>query len=206
MADTENKTVGGQTPREIINIFNENLARSGEAPGLDIGERAPNFVLKNQAGQTVTLSDNLQNGSVILSFYRGEWCGHCNRELQQIEAIGEELQSRNVTVLAIAPQNIQDAAKMHEKNNLHFDLLSDPDFEVIDSYKLKFTLSSDVQNVYQNKFNLNLPDLTANNTWQLPIPATFIISQDGVIVERYVETDYTKRLNSEELLTLLNKM
>lgn len=206
MGNIENKTTGGQTPREIINIFNENLTKSGEAPGLNIGKSAPNFTLKNQSYQSVTLSDNLQNGPVILSFYRGEWCGHCNRELQQIEAVGKELNSKNVTVLAIAPQQIQDAAKMHEKNNLHFDLLSDPDFEVIDSYKLKFTLSSEVQNVYQNKFKLNLPELTANKTWQLPIPATFIINQNGIIVERYVETDYTKRLTSEELLELVNKL
>lgn len=206
MDDTHNRASETKTPREIIDLFNETLTQLGEAPGLNIGEKAPNFSLQNQYNQNVTLKDNLQNGPVILSFYRGEWCRHCNRELQQIEAIRDELKSRNVTVLGIAPQLIEYGIKMSEKNDLHFDLLSDPDFKVIDSYKLKFTLSEEVQDIYQNKFNLKLPELTANKSWELPIPATFIINQNGIIVERYVETDYTKRLTSEELLVLLNQM
>ena len=206
MEGTDSITRGEQTPREIIQAFNEKLTISGEAPGLEPGEKAPNFSLKNQFEKIVTLNEILRKGPVILSFYRGEWCGHCNREMQQIESIQEELNARNVTVLAIAPQHPQDAVKMADKNNLHFDLLSDPDFNVIEIYKLKFSLSEDVQDVYENKFNLNLPNLTANKTWELPIPATFIINQNGIIVESYVETDYTKRLTGEELLELLNKM
>lgn len=194
------------TPRAIINSFNEKLAQSGTAPGLEIGDKAPDFSLKNQFNETVTLSQNLTRGPVILSFYRGEWCSHCNRELQQIEEVHEQLKLRNVAVLGIAPQQVQDAKKMSDKNNLQFDLLSDPNFEVIDNYKLKFTLSEEVQDIYQNKFNLNLPNMTANKTWELPIPATFIINQSSVIVGSYVETDYTKRLTGEEILELLNKM
>ncbi|OLS23664.1 MAG: putative peroxiredoxin [Candidatus Heimdallarchaeota archaeon LC_2] len=196
---------GKQTPREIIQAFNEKLTISGEAPGLEPGEKAPNFSLKNQFEKIVTLNEILRKGPVILSFYRGEWCGHCSREMQQIASVQEQLNQKNVTVLAIAPQHPQDAVKMSEKNNLHFDLLSDPDFKIITLYKLKFILSKDVQDVYENKFNLNLPNLTANKSWELPIPATFLINQKGIIVESYVETDYTKRLTGDELLELLNK-
>ncbi len=206
MEDPNKPSLGTQTPREIINLFNNKLAQSGIAPGLEIGVKAPHFSLKNQFNKIVTLTDNLIRGPVILSFYRGEWCGHCNRELQQIESIQDQLKLRSVSVLGIAPQQVKDAEKMSDKNNLHFDLLSDPDFKVIDSYKLKFTLSEEVRGVYQNKFNLNLPNLTANKSWELPIPATFIINQNGLIVERYVETDYTKRLTGQELLELLNTM
>ena len=76
MDDTHNRIAETKTPREIINLFNETLTQSGEVPGLNIGEKAPNFSLQNQYNQNVTLKDNLQNGPVILSFYRGEWCRH----------------------------------------------------------------------------------------------------------------------------------
>ena len=191
------------TPREIIDAFNQQLDESGTAPGLLVGEKAPDFTLQNQDGNLISLSDKLLSGQVILSFYRGEWCSHCNREMQQIKEIQDKLDEQNVTVLAIAPQHIEYASTMAKKNEVTFDLLSDPDLSVIDNYKLKFTMSEDVQNVYKNNFNLNLPNITANNTWELPIPGTFVINQNGIITGRFVDTDYRKRLTGEELLRLL---
>ena len=62
-------------PQEIVAILkrgNETVKASGAA-GLHIGERAPDFALPNQRGETVRLSDRLSRGPVVLSFYRGVW-------------------------------------------------------------------------------------------------------------------------------------
>ncbi|MHA2252712.1 MAG: peroxiredoxin family protein [Candidatus Kariarchaeaceae archaeon] len=168
-----------------------------------VGEKAPDFTLQNQDGVNITLAQKLKTGPVILSFYRGDWCRHCNREVQHIEAIQDKLTEMNVSVIAIAPQHPSDAKNMADKNNLSFELLSDTDFKVIDAYKLKFEMSDDIKQVYLTTFNRSLPDHTANKSWELPVPATFVINQEGVITARYVETDYSQRLTSEELIDLL---
>jgi peroxiredoxin len=125
--------------------------------------------------------------------------------MQHIEAVQDKLTEMNVSVLAVAPQHPSDAKNMADNNKLSFDLLSDTDFKVIDDYKLKFEMEEDVKRVYLTKFNRSLPDHTANKSWELPVPATFVIDQEGIISARYVETDYSQRLTSEELLELLQK-
>ena len=56
------------------------------------------------------------------------------------------------------------------------------------------------------KFNLNLPEHTANETWELPVPATFILDSKGIVRDRFVETDYTQRMSTEKIIQALEQI
>ena len=62
-------------PPEVTAILRRGIedVRESGAAGLRIGERAPDFALPNQRGETVRLSERLSRGPVVLSFYRGVW-------------------------------------------------------------------------------------------------------------------------------------
>jgi len=62
-------------PPEVVAILRRGIdsVRESGVAGLGIGERAPDFVLPNQRGEMVRLSDRLSRGPVVLNFYRGVW-------------------------------------------------------------------------------------------------------------------------------------
>ena len=62
-------------PPVVMTIIRRGIddVRESGAAGLRIGERAPDFALPNQRGETVRLSERLVRGPVVLSFYRGVW-------------------------------------------------------------------------------------------------------------------------------------
>ncbi|MHA2405000.1 MAG: peroxiredoxin-like family protein [Candidatus Kariarchaeaceae archaeon] len=184
------------SPREIIKKINSQLQEEGIAPGLAIGERAPDFTLPNIRNQMVSLYERLNNGPVVLSFYRGAWCSHCNRELNDLQDHYQAITALGASILAIAPQIPEKTRVLEDKHNLQFELLSDVDMSVTKNYKLHFTKHEKIQDIYIQKFKLDLPKLTANQTWELPVPATYIIDSDGIVQGRFVEMDYTLRMSA----------
>ena len=170
------------------------IANAKRATGLDTGSKAPDFTLKNALGNTLTLSDILKSKSVILKFYRGEWCPICNLDLRSIQSKIEDINHLGVQLLAISPQNPNDALTMKEKNELQFEVLSDPNQTVIKSYNLQFDPGDD----YHIRRDLTV--LNGDGSKYLPVPATFIIDQSQTIVYSHIEADYTQRVSPDILI------
>lgn len=195
-----------ESPRDYINRVNAEMQAENIAPGLNIGEKAPNFTLLDQTGTKVELYTFLKKGPIILSFYRGDWCGFCRKELIELMNVLPKITSLGATLLSIAPQSPVNAKKLAEKLNILYPLLSDQDMQVIKDYKIHFTLPKKMQEIYENNFNLNLPELTKNRSWELPVPATFIIDKTGVIKERVVEMDYKIRMSTDSIILALQAL
>ena len=66
-----------------------------------------------------------------------------------------------------------------------------------------FKLEDDVVDVFTNTFNIILPEKNGEDSWELPIPATYVIDSDRSIALAFVEPDYTKRVEPEALLEAL---
>lgn len=194
-----------KSPRDIINRVNKELEEKKIAPGLVLGSTAPNFSLLNQDGKVVRLSNLLGRGFVILSFYRGDWCGHCRKELIELQNNYDKIKSFNAQIVGISPQTPEKAKSLGNNLKITFPLLSDPKQETIRDYNIHFELHQEIQEVYQSNFKLNLPKLTANETWELPVPATFILNQNGIVVDKFVKMDYTKRIEINYILEFLKK-
>jgi len=175
------------------------LTASAVAPGLAVGEHAPNFRLPNAVGEVVELAQCLANGPVVLAFYRGEWCPYCNLELRALQAALPRFQAHGATLIAISPQSPDHSLSVAEKNELTFEVLSDVRQEAIRAFRVQFTIPADLQDLHRNVFHNDLSTRTADGSWDLPVPATFVIDRGGIIRARYVSADYRTRMDPDDI-------
>jgi peroxiredoxin len=182
------------------------LAASGAAPGLTVGEQAPLFSLPDATGETVSLAGRLAAGPVVLSFYRGEWCPFCNLELRALQTALPHIKSRGAALIAISPQSPDHSLSVTEKAGLTFDVLSDARQEVIMAYRVQFTIPADIKDLHLNVFGNDPSAQTADGSWNLPIPATFVIDPAGIIRARHVSADYTTRMDPAQIESALDAL
>jgi len=171
-----------------------------------VGDRAPLFALPDARANEVSLADRLASGPVVLVFYRGEWCPYCNTYLRALQAILPDIRKKGAALIAISPQTPDHSLSMAEKADLEFDVLSDATQHVIRDYRLQFELPADLQAVHLDAFQLDLRLQNADGSWNLPVPATFVISQQGTIVSADVDADYRRRMEPSDLLAALDRI
>jgi len=179
------------------------LIATGQAErALKVGDKAPAFILNDPDGKPVSCAELLAQGPLIISFYRGVWCPYCNMELQALEQALPKFRELGANLLAISPQNNVNSRKSVRENHLSFPILSDTLSEVADAFGLRFTLPDYLVDLYK-AFGNDLPAFNNNPAWVLPMPARFVIGQDGVITYAEVNPDYTQRPDPSELLPAL---
>ncbi len=171
-------------------------------PLLQVGDRAPDFELPNALGKNIRLGDRLQQGAVILTFYRGGWCPYCNLELRAYQRILHQIQAAGASLMAISPQTPDESLSTSEKNQLDFDVLNDQGSKVAQAYNIAFELPDELKALY-TQFSHALPDINGTSDWQLPIPATFVIAPNGKILLAHIDTDYRSRLEPSEALAAI---
>ncbi|EGJ34604.1 MULTISPECIES: peroxiredoxin-like family protein [Moorena] len=204
-----NTQLRAQQPEEaklIMAKAGEDLANSGIVDNsLNVGDKSPNFTLPNAVGKLVELQDLLATGAVVISFYRGQWCPYCNLELRALQQFLPEIQKLGATLVAISPQTPDNSLSTTEKNHLTFEVLSDVGNKIAKEFGLVFTVPEELRPVYQN-FGIDLPAHNGDETFELPIAATYVINPDGTITHALVDLDYTKRLDPEEIVSALQTL
>jgi peroxiredoxin len=126
-------------------------------------------------------------------------------ELQALQAALPEFEKLGASLVAISPQTAPNSRKSTRENKLTFPILSDTKGEVGAAFGLKFKLPDYLVDVYKGLKN-DLPSFNDDPEWTLPMPARYVIAQDGTIVYAEVNPDYTKRPEPEELLPALKKV
>ena len=169
---------------------------------LDVGARAPEFRLPAANGGEVILSSLLADGPVVLAFYRGAWCPYCAIELHALQGRLGEITEAGATLVAISPQTPDNSLSTAEKLDLTFPVLSDVGNVVARSFGLVFSLPEDLRTVYDG-FGIDLPAANGDRTFELPVPATFVIAADGTVAWRFADADYTKRAEPDEVIAAL---
>jgi peroxiredoxin len=200
---------GAGLPVEVAQTIargNAQIEQSGEACGLAVGDIAPEFTLFGADGHQVRLSERLAEGPVIVSFYRGAWCPFCNLELRALASALPKIRELGASLIAISPQAPDESAGLVQQHHLTFDVLSDLDGAVARAWKLRFTLSDELKALYQNVFELDLTKANADGSWTLPVPGTFVLDRHGVIRARYVSSDYTTRMEPDEIISTLTAL
>jgi len=196
-------------PRSVIDTMHKataELIASGAAQrARKAGDRAPDFILNDPDGKQVSSAELLQRGPMIISFYRGVWCPYCNMELQALQAALPELTATGASVVAISPQIAANSRKSVRQNGLDFPILSDPGNAVAAAFGLRFALPDDLVDLYASMRN-DLPAFNGDDSWTLPMPARYVIAQDGTIVYAEVNPDYTLRPDPSELLPVLRQL
>lgn len=190
------KEMAKNVPVDILNAFGQSLHElmelNLEKRALKVGDIAPDFTLLDANGSPVSLYDTLQHNPVILTFFRGNWCPFCMAELAHYqEAINNKIVD-SAMVIAISPQTIHFNHDVTTKNNLEFKILSDKGNEIADKYGLVFTLQENIRDIYRN-IGADLELFNNDNTYKLPIPATYLIDKNKKIVFSSVSTNYMER-------------
>lgn len=168
-----------------------------EAIGLNAS--APDFDLPAADGSRVVLSQLLQSGPVVLTFYRGGWCPYCNIQLRSYQALLPEIVARGARLVAVSPQLPDGSLSTAEKNELSFDVLSDVGNEVAHRYGLVYAVPEEVRDALRSS-NKPLPEINGDESWELPVPATYVIAKDGRIALAYLDVDYRRRLDPEAIV------
>jgi peroxiredoxin len=107
--------------------------------------------------------------------------------------------------VAISPQLMPYNIELIKEKNLSFDILSDPGNKLGHSYGLVYTLPPDLREIYL-KFGIDVPLHNGDESWQLPMPARFIIDQEGIIRYAEYDPDYTTRPEPEHTLEALKQL
>ena len=195
-------------PREVIEIMHRataELVASGAAQrALKAGDVAPFFSLTDPEGNIVSSADLLERGPLVLSFYRGVWCPYCNMELQALEAAKPEFDKYGASLVAISPQTAPNSRKSVRQNKLSFPILSDAKGKVGEAFGLRFHLPDYLVELYK-KLKNDLPTFNDDPSWTLPMPARYVIGQDGVILYSEVNPDYTHRPESDDMIPVLQQ-
>ncbi|MFB9276091.1 peroxiredoxin-like family protein [Cohnella cellulosilytica] len=179
---------------------------SGFRYGLQEGQRAKDFTLQNSTGLSVHLYDELAQGPVVLTFYRGGWCPYCNSQLRAYQKVLPEIEALGARLIAVSPQSPDNTLSHQEKENLQFQVLSDTNGLVAAFYNILYDVPPYLQEMMTNLFKLNLAEYNATDRWILPIPSTFMIDESGIIRSAYVNPDFMQRFEPEDILDELRKL
>jgi peroxiredoxin len=192
---------------EPMHRSTDELIASGAAGrALKVGDKAPAFILKDPTGQEVASAALLKRAPLVVTFYRGVWCPYCNMDLQAIEVALPEIRRRGAELVAISPQTAANSRRSQRENKLSFPILSDPHNDVAASFGIRFALPDYLRDLYKNVFKNDFAVVNGDDSWTLPMPARFVIGQDGTIRYAEVNPDYTRRPDPEELMPVLDRI
>lgn len=188
---------------EITQRAIEELRRSGIAGrALAVGAKAPEFELADGGGKPFRSAEALARGRLVVSFYRGRWCPYCVAELESLQAILPQVQAAGASLVAISPQTAQQTYFTTDQHQLGFPVLSDPGNQVARQFGLVYRLPQELERLYRAIF-INLPLANGDESWELPIPATYILERDGTILFAYADADHMRRAEPAELVDRL---
>lgn len=203
------ETFKEKVPEDIQKVMldaTEELKRlSLSKDALKVSDKAINFELPNAVNKPVSLKEALENNEfVVINFYRGQWCPYCNLELKALQTINDELVKLNAKIIAISPQTPDSSLSTKEKNELAFEVLSDKENKVAKEYGLVFSLAEELRPIYKS-FGIDIESSNKEDSYELPMPATYIINKNQEIIYSFIDEDYTKRSEPQTILDIIQK-
>ena len=179
-------------------------AFSQEKPeGLFINSKAYDFKAKDQNGNDVSLKELRKKGNVVVLFYRGNWCPFCNRELKRFQDSLNLITAKGAQVVAITPEGQEGIDSTIAKTGATFPILYDKDMNIANNYKVAFRVDQRTTDRYKTAgIDLLKNNNQSKEAW-LPVPAVYVVNNEGSITFRYFNEDYKRRLSVRELLSAL---
>jgi peroxiredoxin len=166
---------------------------------LPVGAQAPEFTLKDSSGKLVRSRDLLDLGPLIIKFFRGRWCSYCVTELETWRDLYGQIRERAALMVAIGPQIQRQSDFMAGQHGIPFPVLSDPANAVAEQFGLVYTVP-DYLRTYYRSILVNIPFVNGDQSWRLPLPATYVIARNGRILFAEAHADFRVRPEPEEAL------
>jgi peroxiredoxin len=172
---------------------------------LRVGDQAKDFRLPNASGGPQTLAVLLKEGPLVISFYRGGWCPYCNLEFKALSDALPKINQLGAKLIGISPELPDNSMSTKEKHQLPFDVLSDVGNKVAREYGIVMDVPPSMIPLYI-KWGLDVPKTNGDESWELPIPATYVIDKDGKVSFAFVNKNYTERCEPAEIIKALQSL
>jgi peroxiredoxin len=178
----------------------EELQASGlAARALKAGEKAPQFELPDGEGMVWRSRELLHHGPLVTVFYRGRWCAYCNAQLAALQHVHAQIASAGASLVAISPQTQKHSYMTRDMHRLRFLVLSDSGNAVARQFGLVYRLSPEMQKLYESIMT-KLPGYNGDQSWELPLAATYVIQPDETISYARIDADWRRRAEPGEVL------
>lgn len=216
MADQKSKTID-QVRHELVAEFNEadrdsyvhlvDWLRKADlvSQALQVGDTAPDFLLPDENGRLHSSKDLRHEGPLVVSFYRGGWCPFCRAELRALQAIKADLDRLKAKVVVLSPDTRDLPRQLKQQLNLDLTMLADVDHGVATAYGILFRVPDETRAHYAG-LGHDFGHRHGSIEWMLPIPATYLIDQDGVVRGAFVEPDFTIRQEPSDILARVGQL
>ncbi len=180
------------------------LNREGFYEGMTrVGEVFPDFLLPSATGHLINLADELARGPVVLTFFRGEWCPFCKLTTAALAEAAPRIQALGARILALTPETGAWPLRLQQRDASAFEVLSDIDFGVGLAAGLVFKIPP----LYRARVQgLDLPLRQGNAAWCLPVPAVYIIGQNGMVAWRFADVDFARRPEPDDIIAALARL
>lgn len=196
-------------PAEAIKAMEDSLSRlaaSGIAEAaLRPGDAMPAFALPDAMGRMRHSGELLDGRAVVIAFYRGGWCPYCSIELQALQSRLDDIAQKGARLVAISPQTPDSSLSTQEKLALAFPVLSDAGNQVARKFGIVFTLEESLRPLYR-AMGADIPAANGDQSFELPVPATYIVDRAGTIAHTFVSIDYRERASPDTILTALSAL
>jgi peroxiredoxin len=169
---------------------------------LPIDAKALQFELPDHDGKIVSSAVLLAQRRLVICFIRGRWCPFCVGQMEAMNLIVPEIELAGATLLAISPQTVKQSFFMHDQHKLRFPLLSDAGNQVARQFGLNYRVPEFQAEIYRRAF-VNLPFTNGDESWDLPIPATYILDRDGTVIYASADEDYSERPEPGDIVAAL---
>jgi peroxiredoxin len=166
---------------------------------LPVGATAPEFKLKDANSKWVGSADLLGLGPLVVKFFRGRWCPYCMTELETWRDLYGQLRERGALLVAIGPQVERQSDFMAGQHGLPFPILTDMGNKVAEQFGLVYSLPESMREYYRSIL-VNIPFVNGDQSWRLPLPATYVIGKDGKVLFAEAHADFRVRPEPEEVL------
>ena len=183
----------------------ELIASGAQNRALKAGDVAPAFTLPDADGNPISSEALLARGPLVITFYRGVWCPYCNFDLSALEQARADIEERGASLVAISQQTAPNSRKSQRQNGLGFPILGDHGGEIAAQFGVRWTLPEYLR-VVQKALGADLTQFNGEDSWTLPMPARYVVAQDGTIAYAEVNADYTRRPEPSAIFPVLEQL
>jgi len=185
---------------DVVERMIARLRTAGAGEGAPMpGDAMPDFVLPDQSGRLVDLGSLIEQGPVVVAFHRGHWCPYCRINASALASISGDVRREGASLVAVTPELEHFTSELGADAEADFPILSDVDNGYAMLLNLAFYVG-DEKKRYMSEAGWNISPFHGNDAWTLPIPATFVVGRDGRVAARFVDPDYRKRMDIDELM------
>lgn len=165
-----------------------------------VGDTVKSFSASDVNDSLFNLDSALNKGPVVLVFYRGHWCPICNKHLKELQDSFESIYAKGASIVAVSPEKVEFLKQTSEKTNASFTLISDTAYLISAQFDVAFKPKDSEVLLYNTMLGAKLKEAHSDDSQRLPIPATFILNKEGIVVWRHFDPNYKKRSSVQDIL------